>query len=117
MEEEKIYLDSVQITDEQLKTFYNSEQWETIREKYIKIGENLIKLIKPIVENVIKSINPIIEILYKELYEYASDPEIKKCYGIYKRTRNKRIRKKQMTRIQKIIRGYIKNGDMDKSTE
>ena len=94
-------------TAEQLQQQYNSEKWEELKESFIKLGKQLIEVFKP-KEALISAWYGIKELL-------KVDPEIKKCYGIYKRTKNRRIRKKQMTRIIKIIeRRYIKNGNMDK---
>lgn len=75
---------------EQLKQFYNSKQWKEVVEGFNRAW----KAIKEEMTSVFKAV--------------AVDPEIKKCYGIYKRTKNRRIRKKQMSRIRKIIkRRYI----------
>lgn len=94
---------------------YNSEDIERLKAAFIGVLETVKEAVKPVIETVVK--------VAKELHRglmiaFNTDPEIKRCYGIYKRTKNRRIRKKQLTRISKIIkRRYIENGNMDKDAD
>lgn len=78
-------------TTEQVKQFYNSEQWKDIRETVIRVGEKLIEVFKPVIETVAKVAVNIRDEIIKI---YKADPEIKRCYGIYKRTRKRKNKKK-----------------------
>lgn len=97
---------------EDLQQFYNSEYWENAKETFIRTGEAIIEAVKPLIE----SVSQVAFNLYNEIkVALQVDPEVKKCYGIYKRTKKGRIRKKQMSRISKIIKRRTKtNGNMDK---
>lgn len=95
-------------TAEQLQQFYNSKQYEEIKETVIRVEERLIQTVKPVIETIKNTFNEIKVAL-------QVDPEIIKCYRIHKRTKKGRIRKKQMSRINKLIKRRIKtNGNMDK---
>lgn len=94
MEEERketIKPEEATATAEQLKQYYNGEQWKDIMEKVIKIGEAITEAVKPAIETVVNVANEV----YKGIIKvFTADPEIKKCYGIYKRTRKRKDKKK-----------------------
>lgn len=81
-------------TAKQIQQFYNSEQWKEVAESINKMWNSLLNTFKPIFERVRRNIE----------IAYLSVPEIKKCYGIYKRTKKRRIKKKQINRIKKLLR-------------
>lgn len=75
---------------EQLKQFYNSEQWKDVIEAIERTYERIKEAVTPVIEAAAK--------VAKELYRgvmkvYSADPEIKKCYGIYKRTKKRKDQK------------------------
>lgn len=110
-------LKKVNITTEGLANANSplSKQIEEIKTELIRIGEKIIEEAKPVIKAVAEVAKNTYDVIKEE---YKTNQEVKKCYGIYKRTKNSRIRKKQITRIRKIIeRRYIKNGNMDKDAE
>lgn len=72
-----------------------------IAEKQIEnIKRQIIEAVKPIIETTMQVYEKIKEILFKnwsQIYKYIK---------IYKRTKNKRIKKKQITKIEKILQKY-----------
>ena len=78
-------------TAEQLKSFYNSEQWKDVKEGIERMFGSVIKILKPIMEAVAE----VVKHNYIKLMKiYTIDPEIKKCYRIYKRTKKRKNEKK-----------------------
>ena len=73
----------------------------TITEKQTEnIKRQIIEAVKPIMETIMQIYEKIKEILLKKwskIYEYIK---------IYRRTKNKRIKKKQITKIEKILQKY-----------
>lgn len=101
----KMKIAEVPGTAERLQQQYNSEQWKEVVESLNRTMETIIKIVTSVIEAAAKAVK---DMYYTIMEAYSVDPEIKKCYGIYKRTKNRRIRKKQMSRIRKIIkRRYI----------
>lgn len=78
-------------TAEQLKQYYNSEEWKEIKEKVIRVAEKLKEAMTPVVERIREAAKEFHKIC---MIAYSTDPEIKKCYSIYKRTRKRKDKKK-----------------------
>lgn len=74
-------------TAEQLKSFYNSEQWKEVAEGIGRMFEAVKESLKPIMEAVAEVVK---DNYIKIMKIYTIDPEIKRCYGIYKRTRKRK---------------------------
>lgn len=73
----------------------------TITEEQIEnIKRQIIEAVKPIMETIMQVYEKIKEIFFKDW------SEIYKYIKIYKRTKNKRIKKKQITKIIKILQKY-----------
>lgn len=76
-----------------MENIITEEQMENIKSQIIEAVKSVIKVIMQIYEK-------IKEILFKrwsKIYEYIK---------IYRRTKNKRIKKKQITKIEKILQKY-----------
>lgn len=85
-------------TSEQLKQLYDSEYWNQVKEQFIKVSEALTKALTPIIKTVVESV----KVYYRKLSEiYCVDPEIQKCYGIYKRTKKRKNKKKTNVKDKK----------------
>ena len=91
VEEQKKILEEAPGTAEQLKQFYNAEQWKEIKERVIRVRETLIKAVKPVIEAMATAARKYHNIIIEA---YKTDPEVKKCYGIYKKTRKRKDKKK-----------------------
>lgn len=91
-------------TAEQLQQQYNSEKWEELKESFIKLGEQLVQSFKPVIEAVRKVVK---DMYYQIMEVYKKDPEIKKCYGIYKRTKKRKDQKKANDKDNKNNRKEI----------
>lgn len=91
VEEQKKILEEAPGTAEQLKQFYNSEQWEKVREQLIEAGKILVEKCKPVIEAMATAARKYHNIIIEA---YKTDPEVKKCYGIYKKTRKRKDKKK-----------------------
>lgn len=85
---------------EQLKQQYNNEQWEEIKESFIKLGKQLVEVFKAVEEALISVWYGIKELL-------KVDPEIKKCYRIYARTKKRKDQKKANDKNKKNNREEI----------
>lgn len=73
----------------------------TIMEEQIEnIKKQIIEVVKPVMKAIMQIYEKIKEILFKKwskIYEYIK---------IYRRTKNKRIRKKQIAKIERILQKY-----------
>lgn len=70
---------------------YNREDIEKLKEAIIEVAETIIEAVKPTIETVID----VTKKFYNEIVKvFTVDPEIKKCYGIYKRTKKRKDKKK-----------------------
>lgn len=73
----------------------------TMMEEQIEnIKSQIIEVVKPVMKAIMQIYEKIKEILFKKwskIYEYIK---------IYRRTKNKRIKKKQITKIEKILHKY-----------
>lgn len=69
-------------TAEQIKSFYNSEQWKEVKERY----EAFREILTPIIERVTIACSRMYDAVVKA---YSIDPEIRKCYRIYKKTKKR----------------------------
>ena len=73
----------------------------TMTEEQIEnIKSQIIEMVKPVMKAIIQIYEKIKEILFKKwskIYEYIK---------IYRRTKNKRIKKKQIAKIEKILQKY-----------
>lgn len=73
----------------------------TMTEEQIEnIKSQIIEVVKPVMKAIMQIYEKIKEILFKKwskIYEYIK---------IYRRTKNKRIKKKQITKIEKILHKY-----------
>ena len=78
------------------------EQMENIKSQIIEVVKPVIKVIMQIQEN----IKDYFVKLWLKLRTFIE--EIDKFYKIYKRTKNKRIQKKQISKIIKILQKYKK---------
>lgn len=79
----------------EVKNIITEEQIENIKRQ-------IIEAVKPIIEAIMQIYEKIKKILFKrwlKIYEYIK---------IYRRTKNKRIKKKQITKIEKILQKYKK---------
>lgn len=73
----------------------------TITEEQIEnIKKAIIEVVKPVMEKIIQMYERIKKILSKKW------PQIYKYIKIYRKTKNKRIKKKQITKIEKILQKY-----------
>lgn len=69
---------------------YNREDIEKLKAAIIEVAETIIEAVKPTIEAVID----VTKKFYNEIVKvFAVDPEIKKCYAIYKRTRKRKDQK------------------------
>jgi len=66
--------------------------------------ETMRKLLEPIIEEVKRMVN----VIWEKFIKSFNDKTIKKCLHISKSSKNKRIKKKQITRINKIMEWYIR---------
>lgn len=69
-------------------------------EQMENIKSQIIEAVKPVIKVIMQIYEKIREILFKrwsKIYEYIK---------IYRRTKNKRIKKKQITKIEKILQKY-----------
>lgn len=69
-------------------------------EQMENIKSQIIEAVKPVIKVIMQIYEKIKEILFKrwpKIYEYIK---------IYRRTKNKRIKKKQITKIEKILQKY-----------
>lgn len=75
----------------------------TITEEQIeKIKRQIIEAVKPVMKTIMQIYKKIKEILFKKwskIYKYIK---------IYRRTKNKRIKKKQIANIEKILQKHLK---------
>lgn len=75
----------------------------TISEEQIeKIKRQIIEAVKPVMKTIMQIYKKIEEILFKKwskIYKYIK---------IYRRTKNKRIKKKQIANIEKILQKHLK---------
>ncbi len=73
----------------------------TMTEEQIEnIKSQIIEMVKPVMKAIIQIYEKIKEILFEKwskIYEYIK---------IYRRTKNKRIKKKQIAKIEKILQKY-----------
>lgn len=83
-------------TAKQLKQFYHSEQWKDIAEGFHIVWKKIKEEMFPVIHKIAVALREI-------SISFFSDPEVKRCYRIYKRTKKGRIAKKQLKRINKII--------------
>ena len=83
---------------------------DTITEEQIKnIKRQIIEAVKPVIEKIVQiyeNIKDYFVKLWLKLRTFIE--EIDKFYKIYKRTKNKRIQKKQISKIIKILQKYKK---------
>lgn len=100
----KMKLPEVPVTAEQLKQQYNSEQWEELKESFTRAWKAIKEWITPIIEAGSKVIK---DMYYTIMEAYKKDPEIKKCYGIYKRTKKRKDQKKANDKDKKNNREEI----------
>lgn len=69
---------------------YNSEYIEKLKAAFIEVGETIIETVKP----VIKAVAEVVKDMHNTIIEACkTDPEVKKCYGIYKRTKKRKDQK------------------------
>lgn len=85
----------------------------TLTEEQIKkIMEQLIEIIKPIVKSILEIYKKIKEMLIKNWLKLKSFIEkgdrVNKYIKIYKKTKNRRIQKKQVAKIVKMLQKYKK---------
>lgn len=85
-----------------MKNTMTEEQMENIKSQIIEAVKPVIKVIMQIYEN----IKDYFVKLWLKLRTFIE--EIDKFYKIYKRTKNKRIQKKQISKIIKILQKYKK---------
>ena len=85
-----------------MKNTMTEEQMENIKSQIIEVVKPVIKVIMQIYEN----IKDYFVKLWLKLRTFIE--EIDKFYKIYKRTKNKRIQKKQISKIIKILQKYKK---------
>ena len=83
---------------------------DTITEEQIEnIKRQIIEAVKPVIEKIVQiyeNIKDYFVKLWLKLRTFIE--EIDKFYKIYKRTKNKRIQKKQISKIIKILQKYKK---------
>lgn len=77
-----------------------------------KIREQLIEIIKPIVKSILEIYKKIKEMLIKNWLKLKSfiekEDRVNKYIKIYKKTKNRRIQKKQVAKIVKMLQEYKK---------
>lgn len=100
----KMKIAEVPGTAERLQQQYNSEQWKEVVESLNRTKETIIKTVTPVIEAVAKVVK---DMYYTIMEAYSVDPEIKKCYGIYKRTKKRKDQKKANDKDKKNNREEI----------
>lgn len=92
----------------------DEEEIRIIRESFIEFGKKLVEIYEAVKEAVVPVMKTVLTAARNFTNEYIKlltvNPEIKKCYGIYIRTKSGRIKKKQLTRIIKLS-GRIIHGE------
>lgn len=75
-----------------------------IAEGFGETVNNILLAITRVCDDILSGIS---EILNKTDWEirarFSKDPQIKKCYAIYRRTKKSRVKKKQQKKISKIL--------------
>ena len=89
----------------------DEEEIKIIKESFIEFGKKLVEIYEAVKEAVVPAIKIVLTAARKFTVEYikmlSENPDIKKCCGIYNRTKSGRIKKKQLTRINKLSRRII----------
>ena len=76
------------------------EQIENIKKAIIEVAKFVIQIYERIKDCFVK--------LWLQLKAFVEKNKIDKFYKIYKRTKNRRIQKKQITKIIKLLQNYKK---------
>lgn len=74
---------------------------DEIQEKIMIVLEKVRKTFEPALKEIGETFKRVFEVV---TWNFSNNPEIKKFKGIYRRTKSGRIKKKQLTRINKILR-------------
>lgn len=69
---------------------------------------DFVKTMQEVLEPIIEEVKKIINAIWEKIIKSVDDKTIKKCLHISKNSKNKRIQKKQITRINKIMKWYIR---------
>ena len=69
---------------------------------------DFVKTMQELLEPIIEEVKRMVNVIWEKIIKSFNDKTIKKCLHISKRNKNKRIQKKQITRINKIMKWYIR---------
>ncbi len=77
---------------------------------------DFVKTMQEVLEPIIEEVKKIINAIWEKIIKSVDDKTIKKCLHISKNSKNKRIQKKQITRINKIMKWYIRQATYELKT-
>ena len=77
---------------------------------------DFVKTMQEVLEPIIEAVKKIINAIWEKIIKSVDDKTIKKCLHISKNSKNKRIQKKQITRINKIMKWYIRQATYELKT-
>lgn len=77
---------------------------------------DFVKTMQEVLEPIIEEVKKIINAIWEKIIKSVDDKTIKKCLHISKSSKNKRIQKKQITRINKIMKWYIRQATYELKT-
>lgn len=69
---------------------------------------DFVKTMQELLEPIIEEVKRMVNVIWEKIIKSFNDKTIKKCLHISKSNKNKRIQKKQITRINKIMKWYIR---------
>ena len=69
---------------------------------------DFVKTMQELLEPIIEEVKRMVNVIWEKIIKSFNDKTIKKCLNISKSNKNKRIQKKQITRINKIMKWYIR---------
>lgn len=77
---------------------------------------DFVKTMQELLEPIIEEVKIIVNAIWEKIIKSVNDKTIKKCLHISKNSKNKRIQKKQITRINKIMKWYIRQATYELNT-
>lgn len=80
---------------------------EEDKQKILQAFEKVFEEVRRIVKEIAKVVVPIIRKIAIDIIKIVNDRKACKCLHIWLHTKNKRIRKKQIKRLNKIILSYM----------
>lgn len=77
---------------------------------------DFVKTMQELLEPIIEEVKIIVNAIWEKIIKSVNDKTIKKSLHISKNSKNKRIQKKQITRINKIMKWYIRQATYELNT-